>query len=364
MQNLLKKNSIVLILVFFVIGVIVGKASDHYVSLNSISNYNQSTIYDVQNNIHEIIDIKNQSDIVSKRNALVSYIWKDKAFPTYVPTQIEKNISDSDFTNLENLKQIDKISIKMDHDVDSISYLFLPESSNNRLVIYHQGHDGGFINGKKSIEFFLKNNYSVLAFSMPLTGMNNQPVVELGNEEKIKLISHNLFSYFDSDRFSSIKFFVEPIVVSLNYLQQNYEFDEYYMVGLSGGGWTTTLYSAIDPRIAKSYSIAGSLPLYLRHSQADIGDYEQILPDLYRIANYLDLYIMDSYGNNRKHVQIFNKYDPCCFANPAIDTYENVIKSTLDNLGQGNFSTYTDDTHNEHKISDYALQIILESMKE
>lgn len=364
MQNLLKKNLLVLILVFFVIGVIIGKAIDDYVSLNSISNYNQSIIYDVQNNVQELIHIKNPSDIISKRNALVSYIWKDKVFPTFVPTQIEKNISDSDFTKLENLKQIDKMTIKMDYNVNSTAYLFLPANSNNQLVIYHHGHDGGFINGKKTIQFFLKNNYPVLAFSMPLTGMNSQPIVELGNEGKIKFISHNLFSHFDSDRFSSIKFFVEPVAVSLNYVQQNYEFDEYYMVGLSGGGWTTTLYSAIDPRITKSYSIAGSLPLYLRYSQADIGDYEQILPDLYRITNYLELYIMDSYGNNRAHVQIFNKYDPCCFADPAIDTYQNIIKLTLKNLGQGDFSIYIDDTHKEHKISDHALQIILERMKE
>ena len=98
--------------------------------------------------------------------------------------------------------------------------------------------------------------------------------------------------------------------MSLNYVDTTFNFDSYYMVGISGGGWTTTLYSAIDPRITQSYSIAGSLPLYLRSSPEDIGDYEQIVPSLYRIANYLDLYILDSYGENRKHVQIFNKYDP------------------------------------------------------
>lgn len=361
---MLKKNSLILILVFFVIGLAIGKATDQYVTLNPLSNGSLPSYPYIQNNAEDLIHVKNQTDIASKRNTLINYVWKDNVLPTYLPTQIEQNISDPDFSNMENLKQIDKISVKMDHGIDSIAYLFLSENNNNKLVIYHQGHDGGFVNGKKSIEFFLKNHYSVLAFSMPLYGMNSQPVVDLENEGKIKLISHNQLSYLDSERFSSIKFFVEPIVVSLNYIDQNYKFDRYSMIGISGGGWTTTLYSAIDTRITQSYSVAGSLPLYLRYTQSDMGDYEQTLPGLYRIANYLDLYTMAANGDDRKHVQIFNKYDPCCFANPAIDTYVNAIQLTLTNLGAGNFSVYIDDTHREHKISDHALQIILDSMKE
>ena len=32
------------------------------------------------------------------------------------------------------------------------------------------------------------------------------------------------------------------------------------MAGLSGGGWTTTISAAIDPRITLSMPIAGSMP--------------------------------------------------------------------------------------------------------
>ncbi len=360
---MLKKSSLVLIVVFFIAGILVGKTADYLIS-NTFFDDGSIQSSDTPNNIQDLIHIKNQTDVAEKRNALLSYIWKENKIPTDLPAQIEQNISDPNFTNMENLKQIDKLTIEMDYGADSIVYLFLPENSNNKLVVYHQGHDGSFANGKKSIEFFLKNNYSVLAFSMPLSGMNNQPVVDLENEGKIKITSHNHFYYLDSDQFSSIKFFVHPIAVSLNYVEQNYSFNQYYMVGISGGGWTTTLYSAIDTRISQSYSVAGSLPLYLRQSQSDMGDYEQTLPDLYRIANYLELYTMDAYGADRKHVQIFNKYDPCCFANPEINTYADEIKSTLAILGSGNFASYIDDTHREHKISDHALQIILNSMKE
>ncbi len=360
------KSVVILIIVVFVCGFLVGKSVPYLKSsLDAIiikPTNNDNKYENYETDVNSLIHVRNQTDVTNKRTSLIEYIWKDSDFPTFMPSSIETNIHDSNFSNMDNLKQIDKITVNMEHGVNSIAYLFTPEKSNGRLVIYHQGHDGGFVNGKKTIEFFLKNDYSVLAFSMPLLGMNNQPVVEIPNLGKIKLESHNHFYLLDSTQFSSIKYFVEPIAVSLNYVDENFDFDSYYMIGISGGGWTTTLYSAIDPRITQSYSVAGSLPTYLRSSPDDLGDYEQILPPLYQNANYLDLYILDSYGNNRKHIQIFNKYDPCCFAGDSFTTYENEIKNILSKLGIGTFAVYLDDTHKEHKISEHALNLIINNM--
>ena len=45
------------------------------------------------------------------------------------------------------------------------------------------------------------------------------------------------------------------------------------MMGKSGGGWTTTLAAALDPRISFSAPIAGSIPPGQRHGPgADRGD--------------------------------------------------------------------------------------------
>ena len=134
------------------------------------------------------------------------------------------------------------------------------------------------------------------------------------------------------------------------------------MIGISGGGWTVTLYSAIDDRVSQTYSIAGSLPIYLRSIPENRGDYEQWHPELYQIANYLDLYIMSSYGENRKFIQIFNKYDSCCFSGEFYKTYETEVKDTLSKLDGGHFDIFLDDTHKTHKISDHALEIITHSM--
>ena len=134
------------------------------------------------------------------------------------------------------------------------------------------------------------------------------------------------------------------------------------MIGLSGGGWTTVVYSAIDERISDSFSVAGSVPFYLRVDDRDIGDYEQTNIDLYRNVNYLELYILSAYGDDRKLVQIFNKNDPCCFSGNGSGTYEFVIKDKLLQLGKGSFQIFMDDTHNEHKISNIVLEYVAKNI--
>jgi len=362
---------ILLLISVFIYGVLVGVYQIFpYDLLDSIKEItlNEKTIFVHQNMIYEnnidsLIHIQNPNDIVKHKNNLINFIWSGDDFPlSKLPTNIEMNISNSAYDKFTNLERIDEITIEMDFGINSISYLFVPESSNNKLIIYHQGHGGNFYKGQETIQFFLEKNYSVLAFSMPLLGMNNQPIVEVPNIGSIKLTSHEHLRFLESSTFSPIKFFMEPITVSLNYLDKNYNFLSYDMVGISGGGWTVTLYSALDDRISQTYSIAGSLPIYLRSIPENRGDYEQWVPELYQIANYLDLYIMSSYGDDRKFVQIFNKYDSCCFAGDLYKSYENHIKKSILKLEKGYFEIYLDDTHKTHKISNFALEIIHKSM--
>ncbi len=311
-----------------------------------------------------IIEIETKKDLNSKRTALINYIWKDQ-IPTKLPTNIEEHFIDDTFSDIKNLKRLDKITIEMEHGINSVAYFFTPYESNNKLIIYHHGHAGDFSLEKNILTSFLNNGYSVVGFNMPLIGMNNQPVIETSDFGPIKFISHNQFSLLESPKFSPIKYFVEPITLSLNYIDENYDFDSYYMVGLSGGGWITVLYSAIDERISESYSIAGSYPLHLRHETKNIGDYEQLNPNIYRISNYLELYTMSSFGDNRKLVQLFIYNDPCCFQAELYDKfpYGNVIQDKLAILGdQGKFSVFLDSSTNQHEISDYALSLILDDM--
>jgi len=313
--------------------------------------------------ISSIIEIETKEDLNSKKTSLINYIWKNQ-MPTKLPANIEANFIDDNFRDLKNLKQLDKITIEMENGVSSIAYFFIPYDSNNKLIIYHHGHAGDFVLEKSTITFFLNHGYSIVGFNMPLIGMNNQPTIETSDFGPIKFISHNQFLLLEHSEFSPIKYFVEPITLSLNYIDEKYDYDSYYMIGLSGGGWTAILYSAIDERISQTYSVAGSYPLYLRYDAKNLGDYEQINPNLYRIANNLELYVMGSYGDDRKLIQIFNKYDTCCFDGELYQSYEDEVKRTVSNLQKGKFKIYLDDSHKGHKISENTLRIILKSMNE
>ena len=319
-----------------------------------------------QPDIDSLIKIDNKSDIDQKRYFLTEFFWDVETLHRITSKsslpQVESNISDSRYDNFQNLKRIDRLTIEMEYGINSISYLFIPEKSNEKLILYHQGHGGDFILGKNTIQFFLDRNFTVLASTMPLVGMNNQPIVEIDGFGKIKLISHEQLKFLEVNNFNPMKLFLDPIQINLTFLDKEYDFVQYSMVGLSGGGWITVVYSAIDERISNSFSVAGSMPFYLKVDERDIGDYEQTNIDLYRNVNYLELYILSASGDGRKHVQIFNKNDPCCYSGNGYETYEFVIKDKISQLGQGNFQIFVDNTHNEHKISDVALDYIVKNI--
>jgi len=319
-----------------------------------------------QSSIDSLIRIYDKSDIDKKRNFLTEFFWdvgslqrvKDKS---QLP-EVESGISDSNYKDFQNLKRIDRLTVEMEYGINSVSYLFLPEQSNEKLILYHQGHGGDFLLGKDTIQFFLDRNFSVFAMSMPLLGMNNQPVVEIDGLGKIKLNSHNQLRLLEANNFNPMKLFLDPIQINLNFLDKEYNFKQYSMIGLSGGGWTTVVYSAIDERISNSFSVAGSMPFYLRVDDRDMGDYEQRNIELYQNVNYLELYVLSAYGDGRKHVQIFNKNDPCCFSGNGYETYEFVIKDKILQLGKGDFQIFIDDTHNQHQISDHILKLVHENI--
>lgn len=249
----------------FVIGYITGSPElpfndtlktlyGNYIKMNDNKQYEEIDPFFYKTNVTSLINIENRNDILEKRQELIEFIWKSKSFPTQNTPTIEENISDERYRKLKNLEQIDKYTISMDYGVDSIAYLFLAKEKNGNLVIYHEGHGGDFIRGYETIDSLLQNNYSVIAFSMPLLGLNNQPEVEIPHLGRIILKNHNNFQFLDTSDFSSIKFFLHPVTVSLNYIEQAHKFDKYYMIGISGGAWVTMLYSAIDDRIQKRLS--------------------------------------------------------------------------------------------------------------
>ena len=316
--------------------------------------------------VNSLISIETSHDIKSKKIMLQNYIWKnDQIYKTKLPSNIQQFSVDKKFNDFQNVERIDRINIQMNYGVDSNVYMFFPKKSNNELLIYHEGHTGDIIFGKSTIEFFLNKGYTILAFSMPLLGDNSKPIIHISEfNEELLLDSHDKLKFLETDDFSPIKFFVEPIYVSLNYIDSEFDFNSYNFIGLSGGGWTAIVYSAFDDRISKTISVAGSLPFYLRNSPENFGDYEQQIPEFYEIANYLELYIMSSYGSNRGLLQIFNEFDPCCFSGTGYLSYENIIKTKMSELNSGTFEIELDKNNKEHSISPFSLNKSFSFLKE
>ena len=166
----------------------------------------------IQADLDSLIKIDDELDIIQKRNDLIEFFWNGGWNLEYQKMYLHDSVTLSglhslqyskelpevqhdipDYNNFQNLKRIDKLTVKMEYEVNSISYLFIPEQSNQKLILYHHGHDEDFLFGKNTIQFFLDKNFTVLAMTMPLVGMNNQPIVEIDGLGEMKLIHHNQF---------------------------------------------------------------------------------------------------------------------------------------------------------------------------
>ncbi len=145
----------------------------------------------------------------------------------------------------------------------------------------------------------------------------------------------------------------------------------FHMAGLSGGGWATTIYAAIDPTIQCSFPVAGTIPLWLR-SGGSVGDREQFEPTFYSLAGYPDLYVLGAHGRGRRQVQILVRRDDCCFGQAqhdatasglayadAMRSYERHVSAVLDRLKSGSFRLEIDETAPSHMISHHAIQQIM-----
>jgi hypothetical protein len=335
------------------------------------------------------------SGVTSKRNALRTFIWGSAGFPTGASSVTTVGVCSAGFCaanspvkGLTNLNRVDALRITTTGGGQSVStnaYHFIPTSpKNNRLVIVHEGHacylddgptsgnaDGGI---QRTIKALLAAGYSVLGMTMPhLT----PPNAVLGDPGDCTGQHDPLFTTFPAGTGNALKFFMNPVALAINSLSASYT--DFNMLGLSGGGWTTTVYAALDPRIKKSFPVAGTVPLYLRVEPYS-HDLEQFLPAFYGanspattgLAGYKDLYLLGGAGSGRRQIQVLNRHDNCCFGEPehnagvlgvsfesAVRTYESSVKSAVTLVGSGAFRTIIDEVAPVHMISDYAINQVI-----
>ena len=303
------------------------------------------------------ITVHSSREVVTKRRALIQYLWGAEGFPKRrMPDRVLTN-APSPVSRLSHLARVDEIHVNQMVDLEAVTFHFIPRHPNRELVVVHHGHACTMDDDpspaevghglQRTIAGLLQEGYGVLAVFMP----HMRPGDCTGHD-----------GLFDARVTGSpIKLFLEPVVVSLNYLEKWSRHDSFpryrafHMVGLSGGGWTATVCAAVDPRIRCSFPVAGTIPIYLR-SGGSIGDREQYEPSFYSMAGYLDLYILGAQGRGRKQIQILNRRDDCCFGEAqhqvreaglgypeAMCKYEQNVRGVLEKIGSGSFELEIDE---------------------
>jgi pimeloyl-ACP methyl ester carboxylesterase len=204
------------------------------------------------------------------------------------------------------------------------------------LFIYHHGHDGSpfaFAPPNVLVRAMIERGYDVIVHSMPGIGWNGIGPVRIktwdgwGRLTGRRNEKHDLFAMVDTGGGHFIKFFVEPVLASVDLVLSKRSYPKIMMTGHSGGGWTTTIAAALDERIDYSISYAGSLPFFARLRPRDLGDAEQTDSAFYRNFSYPLLYELASGSaeGKRVHYQVYNDSDSCCFDGSSAAAFQRYL---------------------------------------
>jgi hypothetical protein len=202
----------------------------------------------------------------------------------------------------------------------------------DKLVIFHEGHlacsSAPFLsytlrpNSLDLIASLLPKS-DVLYLDMPGRGTNCEQRVQ-GEQGLEAVTDHTSLGRLDRRGHSALAYFLDHIKAMVDELEPRYRTID--MVGLSGGGWVTTLFAALDTRVRSSISVAGTLPRVIRRpleedGRDDSGDWEQSAAPFYDVINYYWLYHAAGQDDpasprtpERRHVQMYNEFDVCCFS--------------------------------------------------
>ncbi len=326
--------------------------------------------------VEELMTIHTASDADALRPQLVAKVWKDTgALPTGLPTVTRDIGVPTELPTFTGVRRYDRLEVAMRFGYVATVYVLEPtRSTHRRVAFYHNGHGEPLDTMQRVAQGLLDHGYTVLLFAMPFYHWNPKTLQD-PNDASVQLQpSHNDLPQWESASYSPLALFLEPLAVAMNHVQTTYRPSSVQMIGLSGGGWATTVYPALDTRITRSYPTAGSLPFFVRPGSPKPsptrGDWEQrkdMQPGFYGLADFPDFYALAAVGRNRRQLQILNRFDECCFNGVGHRSYEAAVRQrvavigadAVSNESNGHWELLEDATHGEHTISPYALSVIL-----
>ncbi|WP_377846976.1 hypothetical protein [Bosea sp. UC22_33] len=326
-----------------------------------------STIDNYASEVSEIdpaskITITDTASANARRAGLIQQIFGSTtiASPSPAIRQNDVDRANTGWATAANLDTIEEWHVTTSRGFISRLYRFMPtkyrqsrRGKGAMIVAAGHGHVGSEPPYQASIRHLVARGYEVWTVDMPLSGRNAGPVVVsdpiVGT---VQIRNHDELQVLSTPEFNPLRIFLDPIAAIVDELASR-GITNVGMLGLSGGGWTVTLYSALDTRIVAAYSVAGTMPHYARPWSPPnnaIGDWEQReIPSLG--VDYLDLYVLASQG--ARFVNIHNVRDDCCFGGYVADHYSEAVANVVEHIG-GRYDAVFDETADEHTITLWA----------
>ncbi len=309
-----------------------------------------------------LITIRSPEDATATRQALVDAIWGPGGVPvSKQPAQLDRDVRVEGFAGLPNLDRIDRLHAQVDKDYTAFVDFYRARDSRNRLVLLHDGYggDGTYSNLRRPIALLVRAGIDVMVFSLPQYGRNSMGIRYLPRYGWYAVRAFRALDLVDLP----MRLWFEPVVIGMTHARTSGSYESVDMVGFSAGGWVTIVSAAVDPRIRRSYPVAGVYPMYLRSGEeAKQSPPPEFFAPMIRAANYPEMFVLAALGGDRAQIQVFNRYDRCCYNNRKGKLYEPAVVSAAAAAGGGRFAVLIDETHPRHKVSHWAMDRILKDI--
>lgn len=311
------------------------------------------------------------SDVAARRQQLSQFIWgRDTPQPAAMPARVSPGNADNGELAPEYLGRTPATSEWLVFDLGRKLwardyYATFPGAK--CLVIVNAGHDEGFF----ATGYFRKPLFSkpgmdalvrqiaakpcdLILNSMPLQGENRFVNRDSGVDLEMRDLHGELGRNLKPASGSALRYFVDPALGAISYALKSHDYELVAAVGFSGGGWTTTMLAALEPRIKRAYSVSGSVPIVFREEPAD---WEQTEIPL----DYLDLYAMGVDESGRKEFQFYSEFDPCCFKLTSVTPWAEPLSRRLATF-PGEFAVHVMSMGKVHDLEPAVAKFILNDL--
>jgi O-antigen ligase/dienelactone hydrolase len=310
-----------------------------------------------------LIRPETQAEAAELRAQIAEIIWGPGGVPAgRLPASVEPAEAQTVGLKGPMVAGAERVVIPIDETYQAHAWILQPTQPNGRGVVYNHGYAGTIDQARPLIHSLVSQGYAVAALNFPGYGDNAYRSFDHPRFGPVSY-DHDFGLYFMD---KPLRLYIEPAIVAANHLRAAVKVTSVDVVGFSAGGWVAGVAAAVDPRFRRSASVASFLPIYLR-DRREPGDWTppHLYPPLLQTTNYLEIPLLAALGEGRGYLQVFNRYDRCCYRNRVGLLYEEAVRERVARIGTGGaFDVAIDETHADHKVSAWAMDRISDVLRD